>query len=67
MAEQKAETPDWEELEAQLQNGVYAAAVAVYEKAEHARLIHGNGHHMAQEMARIARDLLRDRRLKPKP
>ena len=37
-----------EEIEEQLSNDVYKAALW-FERAEDAGLIHGNGHHMAQQ------------------
>jgi hypothetical protein len=52
-----------EYIEEQLSNEVYKAALW-FERAEGAGLIHGNGHHMAQQLARDAVDRLRERLIK---
>lgn len=49
-----------EDIEIELSNAVYQAALW-YERAEGAGLILGNGHHMAQELARDAVTRLRAR------
>ena len=54
-----------EEIEEQLSNEVYKAALW-FERAEGAGLIHGNGHHMAQQLARDAVEMLRDRVIRTK-
>jgi hypothetical protein len=48
-------------IAADVSTDVYAAAVKLYEEAEHAGLIVGNGHHMAQEIAAKASGLLMER------
>lgn len=53
-----------EELVRKVGNDVYAAAVKHFEEAEHAGLIVGNGHHMAQGIAEQAKNLLRERHRK---
>lgn len=50
-----------EEIATNVSNRVYTAVVGLYEEAEHAGLIVGNGHHMAQEIAQRAKDLLMER------
>lgn len=50
-----------EELTTSLVRDVYAAAVQHFEAAEHARLIVGNGHHLAQDLAETAKRLLLER------
>lgn len=52
-----------EYIEEQLSNEVYKAALW-FESAECAGLIHGNGHHMAQQLARDAVERLRERLIK---
>lgn len=57
-----------EELAQGITRDVYAAAVKHFEAAEHAGLIVGNGHHMAQDVAETAKRLLLERwRLKGAP
>lgn len=46
-----------EELARKVNSDVYAAAVKHFEAAEHAGLIIGNGHHMAQDIAEKAKNL----------
>jgi hypothetical protein len=47
------------ELSHQLRNEIYRAVIGICERAEVAKLIMGNGHHMAQKMGESARtDLL---------
>ena len=55
-----------EEIEVALSNDVYKAA-HWFEVAEDAGLIHGNGHHMAQQLARDAVEMLRDRVVRKRP
>jgi hypothetical protein len=50
-----------ERLIAAVEKDVYAAVVKHYEEAEHAGIIVGNGHHMAQKEARSAGIFLRER------
>ena len=50
-----------EEIAANVSNRVYAAVAGLYEEAEHADLIVGNGHHMAQDIAERAKRLLLER------
>lgn len=47
-----------ENLAVELENKVYKEAAYLYEHAEHRGLIHGNGHHMAQQIAGAAKDLM---------
>lgn len=54
--------PTFEEIETHLLSAVYVAALWI-EKAEHAGMIHGNGHHAAQEVAEFAVKILRERRV----
>lgn len=54
---------DINELAVRVSADVYAAAVKHFEEAEHAGLIIGNGHHMAQDIAEKAKDLLLERHL----
>jgi hypothetical protein len=53
-------------LEEQLSNDVYRAAL-VYETAEGLGIIRGNGHHMAQALAKEAVDRLHERAVKAHP
>lgn len=46
---------------ARVSNNVYAACVKVFELLESEHAIVGNGHHMAQKVAKFAEDLLRER------
>lgn len=50
-----------ERLIADVTKAVYQAVTGPYEQAEHAGIIIGNGHHMAQEIAGQAGRLLRER------
>lgn len=50
-----------EELARKASNAAYAAVVKLYEEAEYAGLIVGNGHHMAQDIAEKAKQLLLER------
>ena len=50
-----------ERLIKEVQDQVYAACLKPYEEAEHAGIIVGNGHHVAQEAAKVAGELLRRR------
>lgn len=52
---------DVEALAARVSADVHAAVVKHYEDAEHAGLIVGNGHHMAQQIADAAKALLLER------
>lgn len=52
-------------IEGELSNDVYRAALW-FERAEGAGLIHGNGHHAAQEIAAYAVKRLKERALKTK-
>lgn len=54
-------TDEIEELARRVSNAVYAAAVKHYEAAEYTGAIVGNGHHMAQKIAEMAKDLLLER------
>ena len=56
-----------EELAQTVSNDVYAAVAEHFEAAEHAGLIVGSGHHMAQDIAERAKNLLlaRHRRTLP--
>jgi hypothetical protein len=51
-------------FEADVQNNVYQAAVQLFEFLEHRGLITGNGHHMAQDVAAYAAELLSSRWVK---
>ena len=42
---------------AELENEVYNASISFYERGEHRKIIIGNGHHMAQELSKMASDL----------
>lgn len=53
----------FEEVEVGLVNAVYAAATLWYERAECAKLIRGNGHHMAQELVEVAVQRLNERKI----
>lgn len=44
-----------------VKNAVYRAVCPILEELEHRTKIHGNGHHMAQEVSRFAGDMLRRR------
>lgn len=50
-----------ERLIAEVTKAVYEATIKPYEEAEHNGIIVGNGHHMAQEIAAKAGNLLRER------
>lgn len=50
-----------EALAQRLSNDVYAVAVRHYEQAEHAGMIAGNGHHLAQRLAETAKALFLER------
>lgn len=57
-------TPQTARLEinaAYLSNRVYEACAGIFESLEANGDIHGNGHHMAQQVAKKAEDLLRER------
>lgn len=45
---------------------VYDASVGIFENLEHRRLIHGNGHHIAQKIAEYAANIMRERWEQPK-
>ena len=47
-----------EAAKAAASNAAYAAIVELFEAAEHRQLVRGNGHHMAQEVAAFAADLM---------
>jgi hypothetical protein len=49
-----------------LSNAVHAAALHIFERGEFSGVLHGNGHHMAQEVAEYATNLYR-KRLTGKP
>lgn len=53
---------EWASAEADLVNGVYRAAIKIFEGLEHKRVLHGNGHHMAQHVAQNAREYFQLRR-----
>lgn len=55
---------DIDELGRRVAADAYAAVVKHYEAAEHAGLIVGNGHHMAQKLAEQAKALLLERAAK---
>ena len=55
-----------EALETELSSSVYQAAL-IYETAEHLGIIYGNGHHMAQALAKEAVDRLHERAVKAHP
>lgn len=50
-----------EEFTIELNNQVYSASLPFFEGGEHADLIRGNGHHMAQKIAGEAKTLFIDR------
>lgn len=50
-----------EEIINDVENEVYKAVAPLYEEAEHADLIFGNGHHMAQKIAGEAKALIKER------
>ena len=50
----------------ELLDRVYVASVGVFELCEHRNVIHGNGHHMAQELSAHAEKMLRERAAKIK-
>lgn len=56
-----------EELAQKVSNAAYAAVAKHFEEAEHAGLIVGNGHHMAQDIAEKAKNLLLERHQKILP
>ena len=43
-----------DQLELELSDQVYSASVGIFEHAESSKILRGNGHHMAQELAREA-------------
>lgn len=51
----------------ELSNQVYDVACKFLEGSEYAGTIRGNGHHMAQELARLAEELYLDRALPDPP
>jgi len=58
--------PSWwdalpHEMATELSSQVYLAAVGIFERAETRNIVHGNGHHMAQELALKALELWRER------
>lgn len=50
-----------EEAKADISTKVYAVVAPIFEALEHAKLIHGNGHHMAQRVAAEAEKLVQER------
>jgi hypothetical protein len=52
-----------EDAEVELMNAVYRAAV-FFERLENNGKVHGNGHHMAQNVAEYAKNLLHERWVK---
>lgn len=61
----KAKTVSVETAEVDVSNAAYAAVVGLFESLEHAGKIRGNGHHMAQEVAKHASDLVKSRWAEP--
>lgn len=53
-----------DQAETEVVNAIYAAAL-IFERLEHAGVVRGNGHHMAQEMSAAAEKLLRERWIAP--
>jgi hypothetical protein len=49
-----------EQLEADVGNAIYAAAL-IFEALEGAGRIHGNGHHIAQEIATYSKKIFKER------
>ncbi len=45
----------------QASNVSYGALIGLFEHLEHKRLIHGNGHHMAQQISAAAGELIEER------
>ena len=56
----KARFTEAAEAEAVMGNMVYQST-ALFERLEGAGLIRGNGHHMSQQVAKFATDLLKER------
>lgn len=52
---------DDESIETELANRVYKAGI-FFERLEHAQRVWGNGHHMAQNLAREAVKMYRERK-----
>jgi hypothetical protein len=50
-----------EEIEVQISNHIYKAAL-IFEDLEHAGKFIGNGHHMAQHIAKLVVEIYRQRR-----
>jgi len=50
-----------EELKTDLETEIYKASVRLFEIGEHSGVLRGNGHHMAQELVEMARQLLLSR------
>lgn len=50
-----------EEAKSQVSNNIYSLAVGLFEELECSKLIHGNGHHMAQKLAAEAVKMVEER------
>ena len=50
-----------EGAKAEVSNRAYQAVVGIFEGGEHLRKLRGNGHHMAQRVAKVAADLMDER------
>lgn len=59
--------PDVEMEISSLENAVYAASRMFFEHGEHKGLLVGNGHHMAQKLAKMASDLYREQMIEEQP
>lgn len=66
MNEQTDTIKTFDDAKVELSNAVYEAA-RLLETLEYAGKIRGNGHHMRQEVARFAVDLLKERWVEDKP
>jgi hypothetical protein len=59
----RLEELDWNKLEAEVENKIYAAGL-IFEQLEFAGRIRGNGHHHAQKLSGYASEMLNDLRRK---
>lgn len=57
---QRLDTMTLEQAEAEISRKVYEACL-LFERMENRSKVRGNGHHMAQQMAKQAADLMRER------
>lgn len=65
-ATERAKTVTMEQAEADVSNAAYAAVTGLFEGLEFAGRVRGNGHHMAQDVAKFASELVKKRWIEEK-